>query len=154
KKKWHWFFHWKTPPNESDSTLQDPGDDERVNWNDNFNKASGPHGGNDDKTNYPKTDGVNPFAKNLNLTGKAAGGSSKTTPSASSDGVEKMYAAAMGKEMENSVGANSGQSKGNQNATSGAAADNLAAMERYYAAAAIEWVKNYVYNFTTDGGNQ
>ena len=27
-------------------------------------------------------------------------------------------------------------------------------MERYYAACAIEWVKNFVYNFTTDGGNQ
>jgi hypothetical protein len=56
--------------------------------------------------------------------------------------------------MGNAPGANAGQSKANQNAQKEQGADNLAAMERYHAAAAIDWVRSFLVNFTTDGGNK
>lgn len=56
--------------------------------------------------------------------------------------------------LQNAPGANAGQSKANQNAQKEQGADNLAAMERYHAAAAIDWVRSFLVNFTTDGGNK
>jgi hypothetical protein len=59
-----------------------------------------------------------------------------------------------GLKLANLPGNTSGQAKSDQNSGKSQAADNLAAVERYHAAAAIEFVRNYLENFTTDGGSQ
>ena len=63
-------------------------------------------------------------------------------------------AASEGVKMENMPGNSSAKAKSDQNAGKNQAADNLAAVERYHANAAIEFVENYLENFTTEGGNK
>lgn len=54
----------------------------------------------------------------------------------------------------NMPGASSEQAKVNQNAEHSQTADNLAGMEREQAATAIDFVRSYLENFTTNGGNK
>ncbi len=75
-------------------------------------------------------------------------------PSMSSEHVIQSKAQSSQQKMENTPGQSSGQEKTNQNAQKEQGADNLAAMERYHAAAAIEFVRSFVPNFTTEGGNK
>lgn len=63
-------------------------------------------------------------------------------------------ATAKGQQMGNCPGQSGGQAKSNQNAEKNQGADNLAAMERFHAAAAIEFCKSYLRNFTVEGGNK
>ncbi len=59
-----------------------------------------------------------------------------------------------GQKEQTSPGQTNAQSKANQNGGKEQAADNLALVERYHAAAAMAMIRNYLENFTTDGGNQ
>jgi hypothetical protein len=54
----------------------------------------------------------------------------------------------------NMPGASAEQAKVNQNAEKGQTADNLAGMEREQAATAIDFVRSYLENFTTNSGNK
>ncbi|MBX9686770.1 MAG: hypothetical protein K2X27_08715 [Candidatus Obscuribacterales bacterium] len=113
---------------------------------------SEPHPGPSTSASFPKTDGVSQFAKSI---GVGAG-----SPSASlmvSSSVAAVSAAAgniLGQKLGNTPGQDAAQSKANQNAQKEQGADNLAAMERYHAAAAIDWVRSFLENFTTSGGNK
>lgn len=69
-------------------------------------------------------------------------------------GVQAGGSAVLKNKLNNAPGANCGQAKANQNAQKEQGADNLAAMERYHAAAAIDWVRSFLVNFTVDGGNK
>ncbi len=100
---------------------------------------------------FPKTDGIQDFVKAMNadkppIADHMVGGAQAAAASGA--------AAVMGNKMKDTPGANAGQSKSNQNSQKQQGADNLAAMERYHAAAAIDWVRSFLENFTTDGGNK
>ena len=66
----------------------------------------------------------------------------------------KMGSARHGVRQQNMPGQSMGSSKSNQNAGKNQAADNCALVERYHALAAIDFIRSYLDNFTTNGGNE